>query len=162
MGKTRGIGAPDDVLTIASQLECIAAVEKEKFSKISRKCRWKVRKLHGTGFIFFLHRRKKHGELDSTGFVQRAYEKYGIEARTRKEKLSPSSFIPNLNRPTRQMNVQLYFPLDGKIDSNTYLFRGPPFSFRPSDITIFRASTIRWNEARLSEIHGNKKNGILV
>lgn len=72
------------MLTVASvQLECIAAVK--KISKISRKCRWKVWKLRGTGFIFLFFfffpptAQKTNGELDSTGFVQRGYEKYGIE-----------------------------------------------------------------------------------
>lgn len=60
--------------------------------------------------------------------------------RTREGKLSPSSFIPNLNRPTtREMNVQRLFPLRWMEISIPFTCFGPPFSLPLSDITIFRA-----------------------
>lgn len=76
MGKTRGIGAPDDVLTIASQLECRRG-EKNlgNIWEMSVESMKIARNRFYYYSFFFPHRRKKHGEFDSTGFVQRAYEK---------------------------------------------------------------------------------------
>lgn len=108
MGKTRGIGAPDDVLTIASQLECrrgeknlgnIWEMSVESM-KIARN------RFYYYSFFSPTGAKNTGNSICST----RLRKKYGIEAGTRKEKLSPSSFIPNLNRPARQMNASNFIP----------------------------------------------------
>lgn len=111
MGKTRGIGAPDDVLTIASQLECRRG--EKNLGNI-----WEMSvesmKIARNRFYYYSFfsspAQKTRGIRFDRLCSTRLRKKYGIEAGTRKEKLSPSSFIPNLNRPARQMNASNFIP----------------------------------------------------
>lgn len=107
MGKTRGIGAPDDVLTIgvAVRMHCRRGGKKkenlENISKMSVESMKIARNRFYCYYFFFSPAQKTRGTRFDRRFVQTApTKKYGIE--TRKEKLSPSSFIPSFNRP---MNV---------------------------------------------------------